>query len=239
MPIPRAVVGWICRPGGGATAGAGDGTSGSDGTLGLIVWVTTNYPAYPCSWRLRRRSQVLRAGGAVTARTIASAVSTLSISLFGLFGETLTTCPLTAICPVLPVPELGPVDGAMPPVPGEVEADVPGEGEPDPPGVVALPLTTTQLSGSPTLSQGDGCGAFSSRVSLPLVKVGLLQPASVLRLGPEMAPGILELCRRPPLTRLSGSGEYPSADTSRWPAQRKKSTNVLSDLPFALEKFVG
>src|SRR6266851_3571095 len=211
MPIPRAVVGWICRPGGGATAGAGDGTSGSDGTLGLIVWVTTNYPAYPCSWRLRRRSQVLRAGGAVTARTIASAVSTLSISLFGLFGETLTTCPLTAICPVLPVPELGPVDGAMPPVPGEVEADVPGEGEPDPPGVVALPL----------------------------VKVGLLQPASVLRLGPEMAPGILELCRRPPLTRLSGSGEYPSAETSRWPAQRKKSTNVLSDLPFALEKFVG
>src|SRR6266851_2871491 len=205
MPIPRAVVGWICRPGGGATAGAGDGTSGSDGTLGLIVWVTTNYPAYPCSWRLRRRSQVLRAGGAVTARTIASAVSTLSISLFGLLGETLTTCPVTVIGPV--VPELEPVVGAMPTGPGEAEPDVPGDGELDPPGVVALPLTTTQLSGAPTLSQGDGRGAFSSRVSLPLVNVGFLQPASVVRFGPGTAPGILEFCSSPPWTRFNGSGE--------------------------------
>ncbi len=154
----------------------------------------------------------------MTARTIARAVSTLSISLFGLLGETLTTCPLTSIGPVLL--GLGAVDGPPTPVTGELE--VPGEAELDPPpGVVALPLTTTQLSGSPTLSQGDGCGAFSSRVSLPWVNVGLLQPASVVRLGPGMAPGILELCSRPPWTRFSGSGEYPSAATSRWPAQRK------------------
>ena len=122
--------------------------------------------------------------------------------------------------PLLPAPGLGPEDGTAP-VPGDGEApEAPGDGEPAP-GVVALPLTTTQFSGSPTLSHGDGCGAVSSRVSLPLVNVGLLQPASVVGFGPGIAAGILELCRSPPWTRLSGSGEYPSAATSRWPAQRK------------------
>src|SRR5258708_32451801 len=205
MPIPRAVLGWICRPGGGAAGGQAGGVAGWGVALGLIVWVTT---AYPCSCRLRRRSQVLSAGGAVTARRIATAVRTLSISLFGLLGATLTTCPVTAIGPELPVPVLGPVEGTPTPVPGEGELEAPGDGELDPaPGLVALPLTTTQLSGSPTFAQGEGWGACSSRVSLPLVNVGLLQPASVLRLGPGIAPGIFELCSSPPVTRFSGSGE--------------------------------
>src|SRR5258708_19327385 len=46
MPIPGGGVGWMWSRGG-AAAGAGDGTSGSDGTRGLIVWVTTNYPCLP------------------------------------------------------------------------------------------------------------------------------------------------------------------------------------------------
>src|SRR5690349_10660803 len=98
------------------------------------------------------------------------------MSLLGLLAATLTTCGVTAMGPVLVV---GPVDATGP---GDDESDAPGDGEVPPwPGLVALPLTTTQLSGSPFLSHGDGCGASSSSVSLPLVKVGLSQPASVVR----------------------------------------------------------
>ncbi len=85
-----------------------------------------------------------------------------------------------------------------------------GDGEPEAelePELVALPFFTTQLSGAPSLSHGDGCGAFSSKVSLPLVNVGLLQPARVLRFGPPIAPAIFELCSSPPLTRFNGNGE--------------------------------
>src|SRR5215469_6097199 len=170
-----------------------------------MVWVT----GYPGSCCRRRRSHPPSAGGTTMAATIASAVSTASISLFGLFGATVTTCPVTATGPVGATVGLTPVVGTAP---AAADDDAPGEelgpGDAEfPPGVVALPLTTMQFSGSPTLSHGDGWGAWSSSVSLPLVKVGLLQPASVLRFGPRMAPGILPLCSRPPLTRLSGKGE--------------------------------
>src|SRR5262249_22784002 len=112
--------------------------------------------AYPGSTRRRRRSQLPRAGGATIASTIASAVSTLSINLFGPFAPTLTTCPVTAIGPLLAT-GLGPVDGGGARLPGDGEREPPGDGElPPAPGVVALPLTTTQFSGLPSLSHGDG-----------------------------------------------------------------------------------
>src|SRR5262249_15950358 len=120
---------------------------------------------------------------------MAIAVSTLSVSLLGLLAETLTTWGVTAIGPLLT--GLGPAETKAP---GDSETEAPGDGDPLPaPGVVAFPLTTTQFSGAPSLSHGEGCGASSSSVSLPLVKVGLLQPASVVRFGPGMAPGIFEL----------------------------------------------
>src|SRR5262249_6315958 len=167
--------------------------------LALMVWVT----GYPGSCCRRRRSQPPSAGGTTMAATIASAVSMASISLSGLLGATLTTCPFTATGPVGAMVGVTPVVGTGPTPVGEDASLEPGEGDDEvpAPGVVALPLTTMQFSGSPTLSHGDGWGACSSSVSLPLVNVGLLQPASVVRFGPGMAPGILSLCSSPPWTR--------------------------------------
>src|SRR5580698_6507148 len=57
------------------------------------------------------------------------------------------------------------------------------------PPATALPSTTVQSSGSPTLAHGDGCGASSSTTSLPFLSVGFWQPLD--KLGGEIAPGIL------------------------------------------------
>ena len=49
----------------------------------------------------------------MTARMMATAVSTLSISLFGLVAATLTTCPVTATGPEV-TDGAGPADGTPP-----------------------------------------------------------------------------------------------------------------------------
>src|SRR5215831_13782323 len=139
--------------------------------------------------RLRRRSQAASAGGVATAARIPSAVTTASGVWVDWLAAKLITCPVTCppVAPVRPDVPVVPVVPVVPPA--AVLADalaflfLP---EPPPPGTVALPFLTTQFSGSPTLSHGDGCGAFLRRVRTPLVNVGLAQPASVLRFGPAM-----------------------------------------------------
>src|SRR5262249_10982992 len=134
--------------------------------------------------RLRRRSQAASAGGVATAARMHSAVTTASGTWLDSLAATLITCPVT--CP--PV-ALVPVVFVMAVPADEVAggpAFLPLPDEPPAPGTVALPFFTTQFSGSPTFMHGDGCGASRRRVRTPLVNVGLAQPASVLRFGPEM-----------------------------------------------------
>src|SRR5689334_13441973 len=148
--------------------------------------------------RLRRRSQAASAGGVATAARMTSAVTTASGTWLDWLAAKLITCPVTCP-PVAPVPVVVVVVVAADEV-----ADGPAllflPDEPPEPGVVALPFTTLQFSGSPTLLHGDGCGASRSRVRTPWVNVGLAQPASVLRFGPAMAPGMKLVCSRPPFT---------------------------------------
>src|SRR5262252_725205 len=138
MPMPRGsgrrsgrvgwpgCAGWLCVP-------------------GLMVCVT----GYPGSCCRRRRSHPPSAGGTTMAATIASAVRIASISWFGLLGATLTTCPFTATGAVGPTDGPTLVVGTGPPADGDAPVE-PGEGDAElAPGVVALPLTTMQFSGSP------------------------------------------------------------------------------------------
>jgi len=119
-----------------------------------------------------------------------SAVTTASGIWLDWLAAKLITCPVTCP-PVAPVAVVVPVPVPVPVLlpPDEVAdepAFLPLPDELPEPGVVALPFFTTQFSGSPILSHGDGCGAFLRRVRTPLVNVGLAQPASVRRFGPAM-----------------------------------------------------
>ena len=68
----------------------------------------------------------------MTASTIATAVSTLSISLFGLLAPTLTTCPVTAMGPVLArLTGPGPRSARRPSW-LTATPEAPGDGEPSP-----------------------------------------------------------------------------------------------------------
>src|SRR5216683_498329 len=169
----------------------------------------------------RRRSQNPMAGGAATAPTTSSAVSVASSTpsapvpamgttwpatfeaLMGPLPEPGTTCPVTGLMVPARLPALG---VGFAPGPAVAPGLVPPPG-PDPDVVAGRPLTTVQLSGWPTLSQGDGCGAVLSRMFWPLMKVGFSQPPRVARFGVATWPGILSTWSRPPFTRLIGNGE--------------------------------
>src|SRR5579859_3276053 len=72
---------------------------------------------------------------------------------------------------LLPGPVL--VPGPLPPLEPPFVVPLPG------PVATALPFLTTQFRGAPSFWQREGYGAFRSRVSFPLVNVGLLQLDSV------------------------------------------------------------
>ena len=59
------------------------------------------------------------------------------------------------------------------------------------------------------MSHSCGCGAFAAMVFSPLVEnVGLLQSLMLIDCG--STPGILAIWSKLAVTRLIGSGEYPS-----------------------------
>src|SRR5579862_1874475 len=166
------------------------------------------------------------AGGAATATRMAAAVTAPSTGISELLAVTVTAWPFTwGAEPPEPLPGPLPVPGFEPePVPG-LEPEPGDELEPGEADELGLgddpPAPDEQLSGDPSFWHLDGYLASFSTVSWPLVNVGLLHPAMVRKFGVVPWPGMRSTCRRPPLTRFSGSGEYPSGAVSRCPAHRK------------------
>src|SRR5262249_47345704 len=156
-----------------------------------------------------------------------------------------TTTPVTwpvAVGPApWPVARAAASDALPPPLPPPDELAFPPPCEllDPPPGVLAFPFLTTQFSGAPSLSQGEGMGASLRRMFFPLMNVGLWHPARLDRGGVATWPGMWWTCNNPPFTRLIGSGEEPSRGICRWPPPSMEVVKGLRDLPFAELKLVG
>src|SRR5579875_1739128 len=176
-----------------AAAGSAPGAAGVSGPAPGSVPVSASSVS---AMRLLAPPQPDRQGGRHhDRRHDTGAVSTPSAVWLEESEARLTTVPVTG--PVLPVPS-EPVE--LPPGPVAPVAPLPLPLPPEPP-ETGLPFLTTQFSGSPSLSHGQGCGAFTRIVSWPLLlNVGLGQSSWMLI--PEACPGIWLACSSPPSTSL-------------------------------------